>query len=438
MKRVCILLNEVFTFNARIRQQIELLLEAGYQVTIFSLNSASTSSGHKILHPNCKHHLISQKPISPRRPFEFKVLNFLLQVLAHYKRFDVIQVSDPALYFIASFFTRMSKAKLVYDTSIDWIEESRKRIENLKESDPKPSEKALQLIHDFGFKVIQLESQLLSQVAGVIASDEHIVQALSQRLPVLTKESTLLSIYKTVPRSAFRFANQVAGLSDTLEQPSLLRELYNIPPETRIILYNGLLDKRAHLDFLLDLMESLDQCVLIITGKTWGRTFQKWFMRVCQSPRLKQSVFFRPFPFSHAELIAWSQASDLVIYSRAEEEDAKQLKHYAFQSLLIRALKPDSVPHILFTSTFLKLAYEKEFAFLPDQRNFDNVLQQFEQAVYADQNQLKSSLTELFQSINTQSQNYLRLYQSISGAPQAAVKSQPVFTPLHSKELVGS
>lgn len=295
MMRICVLYNHEYSTHSRVPKQAESLREAGYQVTVICPANPEKPACERINGVEIRR--ILKRRLYKYHPFSFRLIKYFLKVLGSGLQFDAVHVIDAPMLPLGMLLSRIWRARLVYDASEMWealFDEEKERLQRNPElSEKKRRQKLTQLAQAKGF-----ERWALSRCDGVLTVNESILEILRSKASGSLKHTAVL---RNIPH----YRKMPAG--------NLLREYYQLPEDTRIIVYQGLIAEKRGISSVLEMMTYLDQAVLVLLGPVMPSDqpfFEGLQKRVENSEQLRGRVFYRGF-LPQDELLQWTSSADL-------------------------------------------------------------------------------------------------------------------------------
>jgi glycosyltransferase involved in cell wall biosynthesis len=299
MKRVCLLFNHDLTTQTRTLRQVETLLELGYDITVFCLSESPDR-------PKIEHRgRLTIRRIFHRRLYKYhmfslRTVRFFFRIIACQPRFDAVHVIDAPPLLLGWMLSRFWRAKLVYDSAELWDalydEEKALLRANIALSKRSVNTKSNQVEKSRSF-----ESWVLPRCDGVISVNDTIGELIKKKAA------------RPIPR--YITLRNIANYQNTPDS-RLLRDHFNLPEESRIIIYQGQIAEKRGLHQAVAAMEYIRNAVFIMVGpvlpadETFFNALQN---RIHASPTLRDRVFYQGFIPSQ-ELVKWTASADLGLH----------------------------------------------------------------------------------------------------------------------------
>jgi glycosyltransferase involved in cell wall biosynthesis len=300
MKKVCFLLNNEFLLDNRVEREARTLTEVGYAVTLFCSRNHQTPlledrDGLQI-------HRILPKRLHSYKPYSFRLVKALFQILAVGKRFDVVHVHDCNMLLLGWMLSRLWQAKLVYDSHELWesIFSERKQLLSLESAESKTAQRALANLD----RMIHLERRLLPDCDQVISVSQSICHQLDQwrNLRGKSNATTIRNISNYYPLPLGRIYRH-------------FHDFFNLRPEQKVILLQGGLRADRGVFKLISTMTKVGNpdLVLVLMGPAMSVDFHEEFQNTLeQNPQIRERVFYKS-PVSGKDLLAWTASANLGI-----------------------------------------------------------------------------------------------------------------------------
>jgi glycosyltransferase involved in cell wall biosynthesis len=307
LARICFLLNNDFTHDARVRREAESLVSAGHEVHLYAVRPRGKGGvpieeqqGGLFIHR------IIRKSLYRYHAFSLRALKAFLKIRAGSGRFDVIHAHDANMLLVGWLIARTTGAKLIYDAHEYWeaiFSEERKRIhaeaDRLK---PAIMTRRLKRLDTFG----RFETWVLPRCRAVISVNESLCRMLQERANG--------RIPDCVP-----IRNISTALAEDAAPQRKFHALYGLSPQTRVILYQGMISEKRGLSRLVDALEQVQRpdVALVMMGHVQGEEDEAYhrrlMARIQDSPNLSGRVFFHE-AVPQRELLSWTVGADLGIH----------------------------------------------------------------------------------------------------------------------------
>jgi len=242
-----------------------------------------------------------RKPVHSFKPITARHVAGLASILTgKYGHFDVVHAHDANMLLIGWLLARIWGCKLVYDSHELWdsmYQFEREQTERMSLSSRK-KRKTLQHIE----RTRHLERWLLSRSHALISVNDSLCRILNETAGLPQERCVILR------NAAEYFENQE-------KNGRLFHEHFQLPAETKVLLYQGDIKPVRGIDLLLDTMELLPQpdLALVMMGAIPSAEYaQQLHERVANSPLLKGRVFFKE-QVTRKDLLAWTTSADLGI-----------------------------------------------------------------------------------------------------------------------------
>lgn len=297
---ICVLLNNDFTHDNRVKREVLALAQAGYQISLFALKSKKENvPGVEVL---CDGR-ITVRRILPKTIPSFKVHNRALwqafkKILYHYGRFDAIHVHDANMLPLGSYLSKIHFSKLIYDSHEYWRATFDTWLNTLIQSENK-NKKIIKSIREVK-QFIQFEEKVLKKCTALISVSQPITQK-------------LLDVSNN-PKIPFITLRNICESSEAKKQQNF-HQHFSLPENTKILLYQGGITPIRGIPELLKMMETLERSdvVLILMGnigKAYKEEFTSTVSRIFQE---KRNVYYKEAVPSE-ELLSWTASADLGIH----------------------------------------------------------------------------------------------------------------------------
>lgn len=298
-KRICFLFNHDFSFHTRVIREVETLLKAGYEVTVFCVKSDREPAPGL-----ARTERLNIKPILKKRLHKYHFFNSYVprvfaRMLLSEKRFDIVQANDPTTLLLGWMLARTWGAKLVYDAHEYWEAQFDEKRDHLLQDTSLPLKKREQQLRQLE-RSRALETWMLPRADAVISVCDSICDRLQDKAHGQIQRLITL--------------RNIAKFRDHAPQNRRIHEHYNLPPETQVLVYQGQIAETRGLGRAVAAMEHLPaHVVLVMMGPVFPSDepfFNALMDRVAQTPRLQGRVFYKGF-LPPNELLEWTSAADL-------------------------------------------------------------------------------------------------------------------------------
>lgn len=301
MARIAFLLNNDFAFDARVNREALTLTKNGHEVTVFCTVSLLHDLPTREQNGSLSIRRIITKSLETFRPFTISQLLALFRILATGERYEVVHAHDYNTLLLGWMLARLWKAKLVYDSHELWQSVFQFEREQFSRATHLKPAKIARKLRNLD-RVSQMEKWLLARCDAIISVNETLCrmlveQAGPQTLPAVSVRN--ISNYFTLD-----------GLNC-----NRFHEHFNLPANTRILLYQGDIKPTRGIRELLEAMERLTipNLILILMGPIPDLHYEQQLkQRIQESERLKDRVFHKE-RVARNELLSWTASADLGI-----------------------------------------------------------------------------------------------------------------------------
>ncbi len=309
-------------------REVNSLVKAGYQVTVFAVGSPETLRIER--DGNLKISRFIPKRLDNYNAFDptaFKAYSAILQ--DDKEPYDVIHAHDSDTLFLAWLLARKWQARIVYDAHEFWgslfEEKAAKLVEEKQKLDNKIVAKTLISIP--GIWRMKYRAPKNSKRRIKIRKELFLLK-LFQRFErhMLTRSDRLITVCDSINELMVANANPNGGKKPqcitlrnianytNVQKQRLIHQAYNLPPETNVIIYQGWVKPVRGISFLLDAMEHLDDgAALLLIGPAQQKYLAEVKERIENTPKLNGRVFYKD-PVTPKALVAWTASADLGIH----------------------------------------------------------------------------------------------------------------------------
>jgi glycosyltransferase involved in cell wall biosynthesis len=301
MTRIAFLLNNDFQFDSRVQREAQALNKAGHAVTVFC-----TQDKQKKLPPQSEKEGVQirrtfRKQVHSFKPLTLRHLSGLVSILTgSYGQFDVVHAHDANMLLVGWILARAWGAKLVYDSHELWDSMYQFEREQTEKS-ALPAGKKRKTIQEIE-RTRQVERWLIKRAYALISVNNSLCRMLNETA-------------KLPPELCVTLRNTSEYFASTDKPLPLLREYFNLRPETQVILYQGEIKSARGIEPLLSALELLPQAdfALVLMGSIPNAAYaQQLHQRVAESKHLQGRVLFKE-RVQRNELLAWTASADLGI-----------------------------------------------------------------------------------------------------------------------------
>lgn len=304
-KRICFLLNNPFLFDNRVEREAESLVKAGYDLHLIALKSRDATVPIQENRNGIQVHRLFRKHLPNYSPLSINFIRSILAILTTYRRFDLVHSHDINTLLIGWLLARLWRAKLVYDSHELWeslMSEKEKKLLHLQALN-KPGTKSFlsrKLRHLKQMRA--LENWIIRHSDAIVSVSEpicEILRAKAQNRPPYCVPIRNIPMYFHLPRE---------------KTSRLFHDTFQLPADTRIVLYQGWIMATRGMAQLLDAMERMDEegIALILMGPAEPEYLAGLLKRIQSSPRLRKRVFYKQ-AVPGSELLNWTASADLGI-----------------------------------------------------------------------------------------------------------------------------
>jgi len=304
MKKVCFLLNNEFVWDSRVYRSALTLIKAGYDVTLLCCHDRDKQLPIREERDGIHIYRIIPKRFPSYRPFRTLHLQVLAAIIKEHSKFHYIHTHDANMLLLGWALSRFWGAKLIYDSHELWQSlykyEREKLIANY-ESPVKPMapwrfKRQLRWLN----QVEKMENWLLPRCDALISVNDSITQILSKRANNrIPKCVTVRNMHTHYPIQ---------------DKPyRLFHEHFNLPPETKIVLYQGLIATIRGVKKLVEAIPLLkqDNIAVVLMGPFTDRDLSiNLLTQMMNSKELSGKVFYKETVLGN-ELLDWTSSADL-------------------------------------------------------------------------------------------------------------------------------
>jgi glycosyltransferase involved in cell wall biosynthesis len=298
--RICVLYNHDLSSQTRVLRQIETLLDAGHDVTVYCL-AEHRDRPQVETRGRLTIRRVWRKRLYKYHLFSYKLVRAFTRLAWSQPGYDAVHVIDAPMLLLGWLLARVWRSKLVYDAAEYWhalLDEEQGNIE--RHPTLVPGKRRIKL-RQIG-QTRAFERWVLPRCDGVISVCDSIGNLLQANAP------------KPIPR--YITLRNIARYHDDQAPSHSLRDHYHLSPETRIIVYQGQIAKKRGLANAVEAIRRLQHVALIIIGpvlpadKTFFEDLQH---QIATQPDLQGKVFYHGFVPADS-LLAWTASADLGLH----------------------------------------------------------------------------------------------------------------------------
>lgn len=300
-KSVCILLNNEFIRDNRVRREAESLVNAGYDVTVIAVRDKSGAVPLREEQNGVKIERVLKRRFPNFVPFNQQYIRAFWKIYRELKPFDIVHANDANTLLFGWLLARLWKAKLVYDSHELWESIYHERAQELAEN-PKLSPAKLQKQLQRVKQMEKLENWLLERCDAVISVSPSICQILKE---------------KSQGKADVHLVRNIAPYyGNVLQNAQLFHHKLQLPPETRIVLYQGGITAVRGINQLLDAMELIGpdrNITLVMLGPISPIYYNQIGKRILASRTLRHTVYYLE-AVAPEDLLDWTTSAHLGIH----------------------------------------------------------------------------------------------------------------------------
>lgn len=407
MNRICILLNNAYAPDNRVRRELDSLRNAGYQVDLFAVGSNDYPAFETF--PGLNIYRVLKK-LPKYAPFTRLTLSAFWEIISKYGKYNFVHAHDANMLPLGFMLSKFWGARLVYDSHEFWaslFEEQHKKL--LNKSTAKNTE--IRRLEHFQ----KFECWALSRCDAVISVNQSICGLLQERATARIPHCIPI---RNIP-PFFEIPFQTQGTLNG--RPRLFHQEFQLSPETSIVLYQGGIVRKRGISILLDVAEQLDNVAFMIMGPTDDAYLKEIFTQVSLSPRLRQSFFFKA-AVPPDELLCWTSSADLGIHPILNTERnhyyclPNKIFEYIQAGLPVAASNFPEIQNIV-------SSYDVGFTFDPE--NSSEIAGKISQYFLnqSRQKEIAQNLSRAKQELcwEREAEKLMMLYQELGGIPDAKI-----------------